>query len=229
MIPGIFAGAMGAAAGDPYFASVVSLNHFNGPGATTFTDVIPARTWTRTGTSLVISTAQFMFGGHSLFTGAINSNYLVSDSSADFAFGTADFTIEFWHRTPSTLPSFHFIADWRSAGSEAKPCLFIQSSNLIYYVSGAARITGTATFTTSTWYHIAISRVSGTTRAYVNGVLDGTWTDGTSYVTSRCALNSAGDTLGTFGCAGYIDEFRVTNGVGRYSSNFTPAGPFPDF
>lgn len=220
----------GAAQQDPLFAMVKSLLHFDGAnGSTTFTDQIGARTWTRTGSSLVISTAQFKFGGSALFTGAINSNYLTSDSTADFGFGTGDFTIEFWHRTPASLPSFHFLADWRSAGNEAKPCVFIQSTKLIYYVSGSVRITGATTFTTNTWYHIAISRVGGTTRAYVNGVLDGTWTDSTNYVTARCALNSAGDTLGTFGCAGYIDDFRVTKGAGRYSAAFTPpSAPFPN-
>lgn len=220
----------GAAQQDPLFASVKSLLHFDGAnGSTTFTDQIGARTWTRTGASLVISTAQFKFGGSALFTGAINGNYLTSDSTADFGFGTGDFTIEFWHRTPSSFGSFHFIADWRDAGNQAKPCIFVNGTALVYYVSGATRITGSVTLATSTWYHMAISRVSGTTRMFINGALAGTWTDATNYVTARCALNSAGDTLGTFGCAGYIDDFRVTKGAGRYVAAFTPpSAPFPN-
>lgn len=218
----------GTAGGDPYFSSVVSLNHFDGPGSTTFVDVIPARTWTRTGTLVVISNTQSMFGGYSLSTSATSGNYLLSDSSADFAFGTADFTIEYWHRTPSSFPSSYFLTDWRDAGNQAKPLIFYSSGNLRYYVLGAIRITSSVAVSTSTWYHIAISRVSGTTRMFVNGADAGSWADATNYITSRCAINTPGDTLSAGGVAGFIDEFRVTKGVGRYSSAFTPAGPFPN-
>lgn len=215
---------------DPHFANVVSLIHFDGAnGSTTFTDQIAGRTWGRTGTSIAISTAQSKFGGASLGTAAINSNYLTSDTPAsDFTLGTGDFTIEVWHRTPASFPSFYFIIDFRNGLNQAKPCLFYQSG-WVYYVSGAARITG-STATVNTWYHLAISRVSGTTRLFVDGTQQGSnYTDSTNYVQSRAALNTAGDSGGTFGANAYTDELRITKGVGRYSSNFTaPTAAFPN-
>jgi hypothetical protein len=43
----------------------------------------------------------------------------------------------------------------------------------------------------------------------------------------RIAETSAGSG-GDF--SGYIDEFRITKGVARYTANFTPpTAPFPDF
>ena len=101
-------GGGGGGARDPYFSNVVSLMHFDGAnGSKVFTDQIAGRTWTNFGTDIAISTAQSKFGGASLNGGNINSNYLVSDTPAsDFTFGTGDFTIELWHRTPSSLDSF---------------------------------------------------------------------------------------------------------------------------
>lgn len=220
-----------AAITDPNFANVVSLIHFDGSnGSTTFTDQIAGRTWTRSGTSIVISTAQSKFGGASLFSGGVNSNYLYSDTPAsDFTFGTGDFTIELWHRTPSSFPSFWFIADFRTTSNGVQPCIFY-NGGWIYYTGGAVRITG-STASTSTWYHLAISRVSGTTRLFVNGTQQGSsYTDSNNYVQSRAVLNCAGDALGSFGAAdAYDDDFRVTKGVGRYSSNFTaPSAAFPN-
>lgn len=230
MHAGIMALSGGGGGTDPYFADVVSLNHFDGVGSpTTFPDVIPDRSWTRTGTGIVISSTQAKFGGGSLFTDN-NGNYLTSDSTSDFAFGTDDFTLELWvYPVFGSSVGFYFVADWRSSMSEAKPCIYINNLAPVYYVLGAARITSSIGLTEGAWAHVAISRVSGTTRMFVNGVSAGSWSDSTSYVTARCAINTAGDSLGSFGRDFYMDDFRVTKGVGRYSSNFSPpTSAFPN-
>lgn len=206
---------------------IVSLAHFDGPnGGTSFVDQNAGRTWTRTGTSLIISTAQHVFGGASLYGGAASGNYLVSDDTADFAFGTGDFTIDFWYRTPPSLSGFHFLADWRSATNQAKPCIFVNGANLVYYVAGAIRITSSAALSVNTWYHVRLARVAGVTRMFINGSQSGSpWADATNYVSARCAINSAGDSLGTFGALMHIDEFKVIKGAGQAASFDVPAQP----
>lgn len=232
-MPGGMGGARpagGGGGGDPHFANVVSLLHFDGSdGSTTFTDQIAGRTWTRTGANIAIRTAQSKFGGASLGSGAASGNYLTSDTPAsDFTFGTGDFTIELWHRTPASLASFWFIIDFRSSTNDLKPCLFYNGA-WIYYTGGAVRISG-STASTNTWYHIAVSRASGTTRLFVDGVQQGgNYTDGNSYVQCRAAINCAGDSLGSFGANAYWDDLRITKGVGRYTSTFTPpSAAFPN-
>lgn len=214
---------------DPPFANVVSLMHFDGSdGSTTFTDQIAGRTWTRTGSTIAIRTAQSMFGGASLGCGAINGNYLTSDTPAsDFTFGTGDFTIEFWHRTPASLASFWFLVDFRNAANQLKPTIFY-NGGWIYYTGGVTRITG-STASTNTWYHVCVSRVSGTTRLFINGTQQGSnYTDSNNYVQCRAAINTAGDSGGTFGSDSYMDDLRITKGWG-ISSNFTaPTAAFPN-
>jgi hypothetical protein len=222
--------ARGVSAGaDPYFANVVSLIHFDGAnGSTTFTDQIAGRTWTRTGTSIAISTAQSKFGGSSL-SSVSASEYLTSDTPAsDFTFGTADFTIEFWHRTPASFPSFWFPLDFRTSGAGVQPC-FLYNGAWQYYTAGAVRITGSAA-SVNTWYHLAISRVSGTTRLFIDGVQQGSsYSDSNNYVQSRAVINTNGNGPGSFGAAAYYDELRITKGVGRYTTNFSPpTAAFPN-
>lgn len=217
-----------AAATDPYFANVVSLMHLDGTnGSTTFTDVIPARSWGQV-SGAAISTAQSKFGGASLGTTSVAS-YIQSDTPAsDFTFGTGDFTIELWHRTPASLASFWFIFDFRTSDPTAQPCFFY-NGGWVYYTNGSARITG-STASTTTWYHIAVCRVSGTTRLFINGTQQGSnYTDSNNYIQSLARLNTNGNIPGTFGANAYTDDWRVTKGVGRYSSNFTaPTAAFPN-
>src|SRR5690554_1699309 len=83
---------------DPYFASVVLLLHGDGTdGSTTITDNSgSAHSPTVNGNSQ-IDTAESQFGGASvLFDGS--GDYLEYADSADWDFGTGDFTVEFWMR-----------------------------------------------------------------------------------------------------------------------------------
>ena len=84
--------------------------------------------------------------------------------------------------------------------------------------------------TANVWSHVALSRVSGTTRLYVDGVEKGSWVDSTNYLASPLRLGRSAFASATAeDFAGQIDEFRVTKGIGRYSSNFTvPASAYPN-
>jgi len=87
---------------DTYYSNVSLLLHCDGSnGSTTFTDNSPSpKTVTANGNASV-STAQSKFGGASaVFDGT--GDYLSLDGSSGFAFGTGDFTIEFW-LSPSVL------------------------------------------------------------------------------------------------------------------------------
>ena len=93
---------MGVASGDPYFANVVALLHFDGAdGSTTFTDV-KGHTFTAAGNAQ-IDTAQSLFGGASLLLDG-SGDYIWAADSADWDFGTADFAVELWGRF-NALPS----------------------------------------------------------------------------------------------------------------------------
>lgn len=227
------AGAMGQGSGgggptDPYWANVVSLLHFDGTdGATSIVDQ-KSRSWTNFGLSL--DTSQSRFGPSSLICDGVTGRYINTASSADFAFGTGDFTIEFFLRVVSVALGFQIMFDGREeANSVPRPTIFLTGSTLNYFVSGAVRASGGAV-STNNWYHIALSRVSGSTRMFLSGNQVGsTWSDSTNYEACPITVANAGHSPFDAPVAGWIDEVRVTKGVGRYSANFTqPSAPFPN-
>lgn len=219
---------------DPDFASVRILCHFDGTnGSTTYTNVPGApATLTATGaaTTTSISTAQSVFGGASLFTPGTSGRY-VSIVLGSPSFATSDFTIEFRVYTTSLASNINPV-DFRPPSSNGIHPTFriLTTGELIYYVNSADRITSSAgVISTNTWYAVAVSRVSGTTRLFLNGTQVGSsYTDSNNYVSTGGKIGE-----GAFGGVGllngYVDEFRVTIGVGRYSSTYTPAtSAFPN-
>ncbi|NDC57222.1 MAG: hypothetical protein EBZ69_10550, partial [Alphaproteobacteria bacterium] len=80
------------------------------------------------------------------------------------ALGSGDFTIEFWVYLNSVTSTFYY--DGRGAGSSGlQPTIYYSSGvGLKYFTNGGDRING-GTLSTSQWYHIAVSRVSGNTRS----------------------------------------------------------------
>jgi hypothetical protein len=149
-----------------------------------------------------------------------------------YAFGSGDFTIEFWGYILQTTPEQMFI-DWRPAGTQTtQPLIYVTSAGVLaYYVNAANRITG-ATLSTSTWYHIAVSRSGTSTKMFLNGTQTGsTWTDTTVYtnVAGRPVISLDGNTTNSGYLNGNIDDLRITKGVARYTANFTaPTTAFAD-
>lgn len=229
---------MGSPSGvqDPYFTSVVQLAHFDGTnGSTTFTNSCPrGNTIAASGGSVSLSTAHFKWGTASLLCpGSDGSGDGGSASSnTDYAFGTNDWTIEFW-AYPLALANPYVWIDFRNTSLTAAwaPTLgSLNSSGAIhFYANGADRITtSNSVYAINTWQHIALCRATGNTRLFVNGTQVGsTFSDSNTYVQNGFHLLSASNTAGS--AHGYMDDLRITNGVGRYAANFSPpTAAFPN-
>jgi hypothetical protein len=172
--------------------------------------------------SAKISTTQSKFGGSSISL-AGGGPSISMQSSVNFGYGTGDFTIECWAYI--TAVGLQTIWSNLSVGVSAAPHLYtLANGTLMYYQSGADRITGLV-LNANTWYHIAVCRASGSTKLFVNGTQSGsTYSDSTNYGTSNpMVVGDYGTTLtGTSTLTGYIDDLRVTKGFARYTGNFTP-------
>ena len=171
----------------------------------------------------VISTAQFKFGISSLSLNG--SSYITVASDEKFAYNNEDFTIEFFWR-PTALGTQQVIVDQRSISSEAAIYLEMNTSgNIRFFVNGAYAITSSVACSAGSFNHVALSRTSGTTRLFVNGTLTPTtYTDSNVYAARpiRIGASFTGATFST----GYVDEVRVSKGVSRYTTAFTPSA-FP--
>jgi len=181
--------------------------------------------------SAQISTSVFKYG-----TGALSFNgttdYLNTSpaNQAKFAFGAGDFTIEMWVYTTS-IAGFTTIYDsYPTTTSGAYPSIQLALGVLVYNTGLTSVILG-STLSANTWYHVAVARSGASTKMFLNGTQTGsTYTDSNVYLNTslRPYIGLSGyNGAGFF--PGYIDDLRVTKGIARYTTTFTPpTAAFPN-
>jgi len=153
------------------------------------------------------------------FNGA---SYLQSVTNPQDTFGSGNWTIETWVYLTAVGSNQHII-DFRNSGvaTAVVPTIYISNTNFpTFWTNGSARITGSNALSASTWYHVALVKNGSTTTLYLNGNSQGTYSDTNTYTTGRITIGTEGDTVTNY-LNGYLQDLRVTNGVARYTSNFT--------
>lgn len=222
-------------ANDPYWNNVVLAMHMDD---TSLSD-LKGHAVTLAGNA-ARSATQSKFGGYSAAFGG-NNDYLKLASSADWAFGTGDFTVEFWLSrsgdTASSPVGAGILLDFRTVEPSAQIELQLNGSGsstpntVSLYVNGGVRITSTTQISTA-FKHVALVRASGVTRLYIDGVSEGgTYTDTNAYVAAPLTVAGRFAAVSTDYRAlnGYIDDLRITKGVARYTADFAvPAEAFPN-
>lgn len=177
-----------------------------------------------------IDTAQSQFGGSSMRIDGSGDWLDYLDSETDLAFGSGDFTIEFWVR-PASGGTFTWFEGRAAVASSVTPRIHTITAALRYHVNGVDQISG-GTLTTDAWQHVAVSRSGTNTRMFLNGTQVGsTYVDTNNYImgTDRPRIGAAAD--GTADPEAWIDEVRISLSA-RYTANFTPSasafalGPF---
>ena len=166
-----------------------------------------------------ISTAQSKFGGSSMaFDGS--GDYLTIPNNVLFALGTGDFTIECWaYLTAGSNNGLWQLASSAFPGVAGLAVSLFSGQWNIYYQNGS-QIYGYGTVTTGAWYHVALVRQSGSLYIYSNGVKYTVASDTTNYTGTTLVIGGYYSTSQLWN--GYIDDFRITKGLARYTANFTP-------
>lgn len=210
---------------DPYFSNVALLLHCNGSDAsTTFTDNSSGGKTVTANGNAQIDTAQSKFGGASgLFDGT--GDYLSAADSADWYFATGDFTIETFIRFNSVSGNQSIYSQFvdldnriqvRFLGATTALSLFVRTGAVTTISAGA-----TWAPSTGTWYHVALTRSGTTFRFFADGALLGGGTDADEIPNLATGIQIGASNAGeTFN--GWLDEYRVTKGVARYTAAFTP-------
>ena len=226
-------------AGDVHWDNVSLLLHFNGSdGSTTFTDSSAhAHSITPSGDAQ-IDTAQSKWGGASgLFDGT--GDWLTCPSHSSLDLQTGDFTIECWIR-PATLDLYHTLATHLHSDGYSPWVLYVDAKNkppkLVFSFSSTTssnwRIeTAEGALSAGNWYHVAATRSGNDFRLFLDGSLIGAQTRSITLHSAnapvRIGANDPGGWSNPF--AGWIDDFRITKGVARYTAAFSPpAAEFAD-
>lgn len=234
----------GSSIGDPYWDNVTIMLHFNGTSGYTIATDTSNNQLTMTNISLLntINTSTLKFGtGSMYFPGTSN---LTNPSTATTLVGlNNDFTIEFWFYLSGTQGAWKGLCgNYLDSSYGSRSCWAIGldgtgsglSSSIATSTNGTYQGTslGTSTYTVSpnTWYHVAFVRSGSTFTQYVNGSSTGSFTYSGSIYDGGSNLEVGSYINGSYRFTGYMDEFRITKGVARYTANFVPQSfEFLDF
>ena len=183
-------------------------------------------------TTIVNADAENTFYLDKLFSDDLNTAaYLSTPDHDDFNFGVGDFTIDLWcywdnlYGTQGIIGQYEDDSNYWAIGKDENNKLYIifekSGSTMAYYVTSSAQ-----SFSKDTWYHLEFVRKGA--NAYI--FVDGTSKALTSYVSF--GMSDVGDIAGTLRIGydqanekyfiGLIDEVRVSKGVARHTSDFTP-------
>lgn len=227
--------------GDLTFSNVSLLLSGNGGnGSTTILDSGPLGTAPSAVVGDVkIDTAQAKYGNASiLFDGA--GDYLEYANISAYEFGTGDFTIECWVRFSAYSASYAgaygaaLVTQYK--GDSGTPVGFqvrvngsaSQYDTINVYTGTSDLYFSGAAIPLNTWTHIAVSRRSGSIRAFVDGVQRGsTVSNSDNFTASQTVsrplrIGQLNDETFKFSLNGRLADVRIKKGEGLYVSNFTP-------
>ena len=182
--------------------------------------------------------------GQNAIRGAVNFGGYVDGSASDYLsvadhddlnMGTGEFTFECWllavpHAGASYNPNYMGIASSQNYTTDG---FLIQVANdgqlrLVGPLSGGAyfqQSAGPSLF--NEWNHVAVVRTSGTIKGFVNGVevisaSQGTTIDFSLGGSFNIGENGYSQYPGDYPFRGTISNLRLTKGLARYTSTFTP-------
>lgn len=165
------------------------------------------------------STSQYKYGTGSMYFDGTGDSLLIQ-ASKNFAFGTGDFTVELWMKSTQTLGNLMGLLT--DAAGNWNLVLF--SDGNIYwqgqYISNNLIQRSSSALLNGDWHHIAVTRASGTSRMFFDGVQQGASVSDSTNYTAPNNLRIGGGGYGDY--SGYLDDIRITKGYARYTGNFTP-------
>jgi hypothetical protein len=220
---------------DPFFANVTSLIHADLLDETTGFTEVTGKVWTSISASTISMISQAKYGVSSLYgigTGSVVNRFTTPYTTA-FDFGSGDFTIEGYIKPKTIIDNaYNFRTIFGCTDTQLRPINVAlhttlntvkmscgNSINVDYNVVGP-----TNSITTTKFSHFACVRYGNTIQVFVDGI------GGTPVIMAgSLKITGALPTIFQDNYAnivtlfdGFLDEFRITKGVARYTSNFTP-------
>jgi hypothetical protein len=179
-----------------------------------------------------VSTTQAKWGTTSMaFDGT--GDEAVTIAKPRLVFGTAPFTVEMWVYCTNAASGAtqDLVGNLTNVAGDTNWHFSISSTGVLQSgtYNNLLASSGAATLSSTTWTHVAFTFDGTTYRVFINGTV-GTTTSTTvrNLSDSTSAIKVGNTNFGGRLFNGYIDDLRITNGVARYTSNFTaPTAAFP--
>lgn len=211
---------------DPYLGHVAFQQDFEVWGSDAYNVDDQDQTWTAEGGAAASTTEKKWGSQAGELNGTDASFQAVSPTTEAYDAGLMDFTLEFWVR-PKDVTDTQYLCDFYSIDDIG---IFLSGSTLRFQIDKATSgdLYDGTTVAADTWYHVALTRKSGTFYGFVDGALIGSET---ATVTDYQGTKYFGRRAGTaYWFNGYFDDIRYTLGYCRYDAAFTvPDAPFPGF
>lgn len=183
-----------------------------------------------------VSTSQAKFGGKSLSLNGI-TGYLTSTESNDFDLTAVDFTIDWWeYRTSITERGMAASIGTDADDYHGMLVGFIKDGYVNFNCSFTGNTWGLDLFKLGTpdlnkWNHFAIVRSGDVFYGFKNGKLTTTATRA-GHIVNGCNIARIGNWnyvyTAPFYFQGYIDEFRISKGIARWTKDFDPEAVEPN-
>jgi hypothetical protein len=180
-----------------------------------------------------LSTVVKKYGNASMYFDGTGDSLRVTENP-NINLGSGDFTLECWvYFNVVNAEQVIFSKGWQSSSAYASYLIYMTSAASLRFGASSSggswdiaseRVIGT--MTAGSWIHIAVTRSGTSFRAFVNGVINDSFT----FTSASSLANIAAQTLfiggrtdGSSTMNGYIDDLRITKGVARYTTTFTPS------
>jgi hypothetical protein len=194
-------------------------------GVTTFTDG-SASPYAMTGSGdIEHSSADYKFGSTSIKTDNTGDYITVTSPGASLDFGTGDFTVDLWIKPTGTHQMWDGILELgaHNIGSAGYGIWWDDDGMIRTHFASTTINSADGAIALNAWQHIASVRNGTAYNLYVDGISVASGTNSTSLA---CAGNGV-KLLTTVhqtdrSWAGYTDAFRISKGIARWTSNFTP-------
>jgi hypothetical protein len=159
----------------------------------------------------------------------VNDKITVPDHD-DLDLGASDLTMEGWIRSSNLTGQHNFMVKLPNIATISGFGFDTEGTSLKVYVtstgtswditSNSGKTLGTVTL--DTWHHFELDRSGSDWYGFIDGVQGVTWSSAATILANTSALSIGANLDDTLDFAGWLAGIRVTRGVARHTSNFTP-------
>jgi hypothetical protein len=171
------------------------------------------------------STTQTKYLSSSIGFNGTSSYIHLQGNGNVFNFDNRDWTIEGWVYM-TDISTTNYILDGRTSATSGITLLYVNSSGVFNAYNGQTLSSAAVSNLENNWVHFALCRNDESLQWYINGTASGSahsinlnskW----DVADNRFIVGKAGYSSAAY-FKGYMSDLRITKGLARYTSNFTP-------